>query len=212
MRPRHLLSIVSLLLVACGGGISTEEEDPVESEADRPRAISESGHGAFEAALAPMKDGTAVVWQDSRHGDAEIYYRLVGSSGQALGPEHRLTKDDVPSYAAQVLPIGVANETRPLRADVRVELSRGYVWQLTELHRGRIGRLLRIPLQARLRPCSSYPLCCPLSLLDRHAQLPSSVENSNTNPGLPWALDFQSHGPSTVARMFALAVGTSDAA
>ncbi len=102
MRPKHLLSIVSLMLVACGGGIPTEEEDHVENRARRPRAISESGHGAFEAALAPMKDGAAVVWQDSRHGDAEIYYRLVGRSGQPLGPEHRLTRDDVPSYAAQV--------------------------------------------------------------------------------------------------------------
>ena len=90
MDRRHVVVSVLLVVVGCGG----------------PQPISDSGSGAFEASLAPLEDSLAVAWQDNRHGNAEIYFRAVQATGRPSGPAHRLTHDDVASYAAEIATLG----------------------------------------------------------------------------------------------------------
>jgi hypothetical protein len=86
MDRRRLVVYGLLAVIGCGG----------------PRAISDSGSGAFEAGLAPLEDSFAVAWQDNRNGNAEIYLRVVEPTGRPTGPAYRLTHDDVASYAAEI--------------------------------------------------------------------------------------------------------------
>src|SRR5690606_17052963 len=57
--------------------------------ASGPRQVSDSGAGAFEAALAATEDGFVVAWYDVRDGNAEIYARLLDPDGRPLEPERR---------------------------------------------------------------------------------------------------------------------------
>ena len=68
--------------------------------------VSESGFGAFEAALTPLGDGFAAAWYDNRDGNDEIYFRLLDSNGRPSGPEHRVTENDALSYEADIEAIG----------------------------------------------------------------------------------------------------------
>ena len=73
---------------------------------DRPAQISNSVKGAFETALAPLGDGFAVAWYDTRHGNGEIYMRLLDSNGRPAGPERRLTNSPANSYEASIERLG----------------------------------------------------------------------------------------------------------
>lgn len=64
--------------------------------------VSNSGFGAFEAALAPVGDNLAVVWNDNRGGNDEIYLRLLDGDLRPLSAELRLTNDPSPSWEAAV--------------------------------------------------------------------------------------------------------------
>ena len=71
-----------------------------------PIQVSQSGAGAYEAALAPDADGVAVAWYDTRDGNAEIYLRLLDSTGHPSGPERRLTETSDASYEASIERLG----------------------------------------------------------------------------------------------------------
>ncbi len=68
--------------------------------------ISQSGTGAFEAALATDEAGFAVAWYDTRDGNAEIYFRLLDDKGLPAGAEHRLTESPEASYEASIERLG----------------------------------------------------------------------------------------------------------
>ena len=76
------------------------------SNARPPIQVSQSGAGAYEAALAPDADGFAVAWYDTRDGNAEIYLRLLDSTGHPSGPERRLTETPDASYEASIQRLG----------------------------------------------------------------------------------------------------------
>lgn len=70
-----------------------------------PVALSHSGAGAFEAALAvrePRLPGAsrqvAVAWYDTRHGAGDIYLRLLDQDLSVAGPERRLTMGQAAAY------------------------------------------------------------------------------------------------------------------
>jgi hypothetical protein len=67
-----------------------------------PIQISQSGVGAYEAALATDGDGLAVAWYDTRDGNAEIYLRRLDGNGRPSGPERRLTDSPEASYEASL--------------------------------------------------------------------------------------------------------------
>jgi hypothetical protein len=82
-----------------------------------PRQITASERGAFEASFAPLQPGAgeetamlgeafAVAWFDTRHGGAEIYYRLLGAEGQALSTEVRLTDGAADAFEPDIVAIG----------------------------------------------------------------------------------------------------------
>jgi len=73
---------------------------------DGPYQVTQSGHGAFEASLAPAGDGFAVAWYDTRDGHPEIYSRLLDKRGQPAGPEHRLTSGTDRAYEADIAAVG----------------------------------------------------------------------------------------------------------
>ena len=52
--------------------------------------ISESG-AAYEADVAPLGDGIAVVWHDTREDGTGVYLRMLDAEGQPVGPARRLT-------------------------------------------------------------------------------------------------------------------------
>ena len=60
------------------------------SPSPRPIQVSDSGKGAYEAALTPFGQGFAVAWYDIRDGQGEIYTRMLDLNGQPAGPERRL--------------------------------------------------------------------------------------------------------------------------
>lgn len=68
---------LSVLVAACGPSGGTP--------------ITGNGAAAFDASLAATSDGFAVVWNDTRDGNAEIYLRLLTPMGEPAGPERRLT-------------------------------------------------------------------------------------------------------------------------
>jgi len=85
------LAWLCLAIVGCGG----------------PVQVSQSGRGAFEASLAVLSSGrTAVSWYDTRHGNGEIYARLLDDRGQPQGPEIRLTDDPVESFEPDIVAFG----------------------------------------------------------------------------------------------------------
>ena len=68
----------------------------------RPRSISESDLGAYEASASAWPDGLVVAWYDTRDGNPEIYVRLLDAAGQPAGAERRLTRTATESYEADV--------------------------------------------------------------------------------------------------------------
>jgi hypothetical protein len=86
-------SLILLLLACTGCGESV-------------RYISQSGGGAFEAALAATDSGFLAAWHDVRDGNAEIYIRQLDAQGQPAGPERRLTDDREASSEPEIAPIG----------------------------------------------------------------------------------------------------------
>ena len=71
-----------------------------------PIQVSQSGVGAYEAALVTDSDGFAVAWYDTRDGNAEIYLRLLDAMGHPSGPERRLTETPEASYEASLERLG----------------------------------------------------------------------------------------------------------
>lgn len=71
-----------------------------------PTQVTQSGAGAYEVALATDETGFAVAWHDMRDGNAEIYLRLLDSTGRPSGPERRLTDTPDSSYEASVERLG----------------------------------------------------------------------------------------------------------
>jgi hypothetical protein len=71
-----------------------------------PIQVSQSGAGAYEAALATDEAGFAVAWYDVRDGNAEIYLRLLDGNGHPSGPERRLTQTPDASYEASLERLG----------------------------------------------------------------------------------------------------------
>ena len=67
-----------------------------------PLHISNSGRGAYEAALASLPGGFVAAWYDTRDGNAEIYLRQLDRDGQPSGPELRLTNDAAESYEPSI--------------------------------------------------------------------------------------------------------------
>ena len=68
--------------------------------------VSQSGSGAYEAALATGGSGFVVTWYDTRDGNAEIYFRLLDANGQPDGAERRLTQSPEASYEASIERLG----------------------------------------------------------------------------------------------------------
>ena len=68
--------------------------------------ISERSGGAYEASLAPVGDGWAVAWHDTRDGHPEIYARLLDVDGHPTGPSSRLTNTPNSSYEPQLAGAG----------------------------------------------------------------------------------------------------------
>lgn len=68
--------------------------------------VSNSGFGAFEPALATRGDTLAVVWNDNRGGNDEIYLRMLDGRAQPLTGELRLTNTPALSYEADVASFG----------------------------------------------------------------------------------------------------------
>jgi hypothetical protein len=64
--------------------------------------ISQSGFGAFEVSLAPSGEHIAAAWFDTRNGSADIYLRLLDSSGKPASPEYRLTTTKQQSYEVSI--------------------------------------------------------------------------------------------------------------
>lgn len=72
----------------------------------RPTQVSNSRKGAYETALTPFGQGFAVAWYDIRHGQGEIYARMLNVNGQPTGPERRLTDGPEDSYEASIDRLG----------------------------------------------------------------------------------------------------------
>jgi hypothetical protein len=68
--------------------------------------VSHSGFGAFEPALATLDDSLAIVWNDNRGGNDEIYLRLLDGELRPLSAELRLTESPALSYEASVVNLG----------------------------------------------------------------------------------------------------------
>jgi hypothetical protein len=69
-----------------------------------PASVSDSG-AAYEADLAPLGDGIAVVWHDTRDGDTEIYLRMLDAEGEPTEPARRLTHGADAAYEPSVAAI-----------------------------------------------------------------------------------------------------------
>lgn len=72
----------------------------------RPIQVSNSGTGAYEAALVQYGQGFAVAWYDTRDGSGEIYARMLDLNGRPAGPERRLTNGPENSYEASLGRVG----------------------------------------------------------------------------------------------------------
>jgi hypothetical protein len=71
-----------------------------------PIQVSQSGAGAYEAALATDEAGFAVAWYDNRDRNAEIYLRLLDRTGHPSSPERRLTTTPASSYEPSIERVG----------------------------------------------------------------------------------------------------------
>lgn len=87
------VAVASALGVAASGGSSLN-------------SISARDGAAYEASLAPFRDGFVVAWHDTREGNPEIYIRFVNEQGAPDGPERRLTDDPQRSFEPDVEVIG----------------------------------------------------------------------------------------------------------
>jgi len=76
------------------------------NSAPTPIQVSQSGAGAFEAALATDEAGFAVAWYDNRDRNAEIYLRLLDRTGHPSSPERRLTTTPASSYEPSIERLG----------------------------------------------------------------------------------------------------------
>lgn len=72
----------------------------------RPIQVSNSGKGAYEAALVQFGQGFAVAWYDMRDGHGEIYARMLDLNGRPAGPERRLTNGPEDSYEVSLDRLG----------------------------------------------------------------------------------------------------------
>ncbi len=67
-----------------------------------PQQVSQSGFGAYEVSLAASGEGMAVAWYDTRNGSADLYLRILDSSGKPDSPEYRLTATANQSYEVSI--------------------------------------------------------------------------------------------------------------
>jgi hypothetical protein len=68
-----------------------------------PSQVSDSGYGAYEVSLATWEDSAiAIVWYDTRDGNAELYLRFIEAAGRPLGEDHRLTRTPADSFEPSV--------------------------------------------------------------------------------------------------------------
>jgi hypothetical protein len=109
-------ALIGVFLIACQP-IQDDASDPPAPRApalfdDGPRErleafqVSQSGAGAYEASLAAFRGDFAVAWHDMRDGDSDIFFRLIGSDGQPLGPERRVTDNAALAYDADIQAAG----------------------------------------------------------------------------------------------------------
>jgi hypothetical protein len=73
-----------------------------------PVQVSQSGTGAYEAALVTDDAGFAVAWYDTRDGNGEIYLRRLDANGTPIDSERRLTESPDASYEASIEHLGDA--------------------------------------------------------------------------------------------------------
>lgn len=85
-------------LTLCAGLVGCTSTAPVQ--------VSQSGKGAYEAALTSDVNGFAVAWYDTRDGNPEIYLRFLDAQGHPSGAEHRLTQTPGASYEASIDRLG----------------------------------------------------------------------------------------------------------
>jgi hypothetical protein len=93
------LNPVSILLVVAAGCAPSP---------GFPRQISNSGSGAYEAALSATGEGGLAAWYDARDGNAEIYLQVLDADGAPAGPERRLTNNADQSYEPSLARFGDA--------------------------------------------------------------------------------------------------------
>ena len=85
-----------LALVIAGGTVQLVAQDAGVLQ------VSHSGRGAYEASLAPLGDGFAAGWYDTRDGHAEIYLQWLDGSGRAVRSEKRLTTGSANAYEPDI--------------------------------------------------------------------------------------------------------------
>ncbi len=90
--PQRVAPVLGLVLLAACGGPGTELLQ-----------VSQSGFGAFEPSLAAIDGGFAVAWNDNRHGNDEIYLRLLDNALEPVSAELRLTHSPELSYEAALV-------------------------------------------------------------------------------------------------------------
>jgi hypothetical protein len=73
-----------------------------------PVQVSQSGTGAYEAALVTDDAGFVVAWYDTRDGNGEIYLRRLDANGTPIDSERRLTESPDASYEASIERLGDA--------------------------------------------------------------------------------------------------------
>jgi hypothetical protein len=83
----HPVAVAALALAGCSS----------------PSQVSDSGYGAYEVSLATWEDSAiAIVWYDTRDGNAELYLRFIERAGRPLGEDHRLTRTPDQSFEPSV--------------------------------------------------------------------------------------------------------------
>ena len=81
------------------------------SACNQPQQVSSSGYGAYEVSLASWGESAlALVWYDTRDGNAEIYARFIEGTGRPIGVDYRLTHTSDESFEPDVVALedGVA--------------------------------------------------------------------------------------------------------
>ena len=87
---RSSVAILLASALCCAAMLAGAQSDAVQ--------VSRSGHGAYEASLAPHPRGFAIAWHDTRYGLPEIQARLVDGGGRPVSEEYRLTTSAGRSY------------------------------------------------------------------------------------------------------------------